>query len=390
MYYQKIFFTLVMFAGLLMMGCNKDDKDKGLGLGSVTNIDLEKVMKYPYSNLEPEEQKAKLEQECIVLLNKANALKSLKFVDALEYLNELFESDAPVMKSTNQSVKSTNEVFALTDFYGVLTWDAENKEWKVSDSTSELKFIFPANNKATSNNATLSIKVENSNSTIPGDEIDFRLPKSVTATLTIDKKETAKIEFYAEYNKENLPVNCQYKITIEGYVYWYKLEGKGKETKLQMQLSYNKEIMIETLFQIDINLEELVDNAEYLDDLNMSFNVNGYMKLMDNIALVYAIDVENLSKEMDIIESMYSSNGKTYCDKMEEAILQYMDVALIAIKDGYKIADIIPRSELSDDGNYTVNYYLKFNDGTYAELEAFFSEGFEDLESKWKEFVDAY
>ena len=224
MYYQKVFLAFVFLAGAFLMGCNKD-KDKDLGLGSITNIDLDKVMKYKYSELTPEEQKAKLEQEGIAFLNEANALKSLKVIDALEYLDELLGLDSPKIDGVKSSVKSTKEIFDLTNTYGVYTWDASKKEWIETKSTSELKFVFPANNKAKSNNASLSIKFANSGATFGDEEMEIRLPKSATGILNIDNTEIAKVEIVVEYNKDNLPVSSQFKISTEGYVFWYKVHS---------------------------------------------------------------------------------------------------------------------------------------------------------------------
>ena len=396
MYYQKVFLAFVFLAGTFLTGCNKD-KDNDLGLGSVSNIDLNKVMSYKYSELTPEDQKAKLEQDCIAFLDEANALKSLKVIDVLEYLDELLSLNSPEMDGVKSSVKSTKEVFALTDFYGVYTWDASNKVWIESKSKSELKFVYPASSKSKSNNATLSMKFVNSSASLGDEEMEFRLPKSATATLTLDNKEIAKVELVVEYNKDKLPVSSQFKISTEGYVFWYKVDGKEKDTKLQMQLSHSKKIMIESLFQMDINidalLDELIDDVDNILDLNWDLHVNGYTKLMDNLALVYAIDLKNLAKKIDQIELKYNnSSQKGYCDEMAAAMNQYMKIALIATKDGYKIADIIPKSEPDEDypGNYIVNFYLQFNDDSCAEASVYFSEGFDNLISKWENFLKAF
>ncbi|MNT61597.1 hypothetical protein D3C72_1992530 [compost metagenome] len=94
-----------------------------------------------------------------------------------------------------------------------------------------------------------------------------------------------------------------------------------------------------------------------------------------------------------------------------------MKLILVSKKDGTKIADIIQRSEkgysytdYSDkwviDADYTnggywtynpeggtlVQYYdevlyLKFNDNTEVAMSSYFSTGFEDLETKFEDFL---
>jgi hypothetical protein len=94
-----------------------------------------------------------------------------------------------------------------------------------------------------------------------------------------------------------------------------------------------------------------------------------------------------------------------------------MTIALASTKDGSKIADVTVKSESDgtytdpyywdsntgswqyDDNNWTETrkydyyehkYYLKFNDNTLVETSTYFSEGFNNIETKWEDFVKVF
>ena len=411
---KKFFIPLMLVATLFMTGCNKDKDNDNKSLE-----DMDEFLNYPYSELTSDQQKVKLEQESIDLLNELQAANSLKMIDAFEYFFDLLDWDTPDIDDPWQEGNSQNAeqwIFDVTNLYGVFTWNSSRKEWTQSNSTSELKFVFPSSSKSQSNNASLSLKGTNSSANITWkwedywDEYEdiYKLPGSVSGILTVDNKETAKIEASAEYQKMDKieidedetiegssPVKTNFKITTEeGYTYQYEIDGKGKSTKLETQLSRDNKILIEALYQMDIDIKSLIDDAsedvDNIFDLDSDVKANGYMKLMDNLMLVYAIDAANLAEEIDRIDSRYYSYTKQYNDEMEKALAQYMKVSLVSTKDGYKIADLIPKSERDDYGDYFLNLYLRFNDNTLVEAEAYFSSGFGKLESKWEDFVDAF
>jgi len=442
MYYQKIFFALVFFAVLLMMGCGKDDpkgNEDNLETGTVTDIDLDKVMKYPYSKLTPESQKVKLEQESIAFLEMCNALKTSLAVKTLQYLNDLLEQDSPDIYLWKE-VSDVKDVFEFANVYGVYTWD--NSKWEKTTSTTELKFVFPANEESNSN-AILSVNAENSGIEYTEKYDDFEevyyLPKSAIGILTVDNEEVARIELAAEYKDKEIPVKTEYKMTTsDGYMYWCKLE-KGTKSRIETQLTYKDDIMMEALFLTGAKIDDFVDNG-FEDKIKFDLldKANGYMKLMDNLVLVYQVDMENLAHEIDKIEADYDQKmdalnkygeaweknrnryvleglyRKERSDKIALATNKYVKAALSSITEDYKIADLIGKSEKDDEywdyyfwdasqgwiengvnytkkiDYYTINPYLKFNDNTLVEASAYFSEGFKDFELKWEDFVNAF
>lgn len=459
MSYQKIFFALVIFAGLLIVGCGKDDPPKAknnndLKPGTVTNLDLDKIMKSPYSKLEPDEQKVKLEQECIAFLEMGNALKTSPAIKTLQYLNDLLEQDDPDIYLWKE-VSMVKEIFEIANVYGVFTWDDSEKVWTKADSDTEMKFIFPASEQSTSNDATLTVEAENSGISYiyqykdwdwetqknVDREEEYYLPQSAVGILTINDEEAAKIELGAEYKDDKkIPVETECTLTTsDGYTYWCKVE-KGTKSRIETQLFYKDDLMMEAFFATGAKIDDLIDTEFDEDDIDFKLleKANGYMKLTDNLVIVYQVDIENLAKEIDQIEADYDQKidalhedweaweinrsryvqkglfGKEKNDKIASATGKYVKATLFSITEKYKIADIIGKSEKDDEywddyswntsqnkwiGNgqytkkyddYTVHSYLKFNDNTLVEASAYFSEGFNNLELKWEDFVDAF
>jgi len=154
--------------------------------------------------------------------------------------------------------------------------------------------------------------------------------------------------------------------------------------------------LTEALFAMDIDfkkiIDEATDNVENLLELDKA-NVNGYIKLMEDLVIVYQIDMANLANEIDRIESQYGSNTEQYCNQITIALAEYCKVILASIKDNHKIADLTYTTK-EDCGWWGCDYYIspfiKFGDGTEVEAEAYFSDGFSKLESTWKDFVKAF
>ena len=425
---KQFFISFALIAGLLFIGCNKDkDKDNNndtndLGLGNVTALDLEKIMNSPFSALTPAQQKVKLEQESISLLNALQDVSSLKAIDVFEYFVDLLDMDEPEVNdpvTESRSGRFDVYTFNASNSYGVFTWNSSSRVWTKSNSSSELKFVFPSGSRVSSNNASMTFKSSDSNASILYEDryyderFDIKLPGSVSGILNVDNTDIAIIEIAAEYEKMDkveiddetidgsFPVKNQFRITTEGYVFWYSLDGKGNDSRLDMQLvGKSNQKLIETLFHSDVDLgtlvDEVSDDVDNIFDLDFDVAANGYMKLMDNLVLVYSIDASEFAREIDRIESR-NLQAKAYNDALTAAYNRYVKVVLASTEDGFKIADVIYRSEEDRwyngsyyETDYYISPYLEFGDNSVIEMDTYFSSGFTNLENRWEDFVDAF
>ena len=481
------------------MGCKKEKVDP-----FEKDLNLEKILNSPYSKLTPEEQKVKLEHECIDLLNELNAATSLQAIDVLKNFIDLLDINSPDVYLETEGQTSTQTIFQVTNTYGVYAWSASKRAWTKTASDSELKFEFPSKGKSGSNNATLSMVAGKTGITVTNVGYDeywdydcwcwidesyeeiVQIPTSVTSKLSVDNKEIAKIETSAQYKKntyeyedfkiDGYPEKSSFKITTaEKYSYEYQFDGNGKETKLKMLLTHDKKTLIEGVFKTDIQIKDVLDNLEDIEDFEDTdfydifgkVSTTAYIKMMDNLVLAYQID--DMSRYLDEIIRIesewydnepdwrsadyyknYEKGQKKYSDDFAAVMNKYLKISLVSLKDGTKIAEFTYKSQKTDEyydqikflswddyllkewNDYYSQYgwwdsyqdfynerrpqysgegrwdwdwnypyvklydeyspvaYLRFNDNTLVETEAYFSTGFSELESKWEDFVNAF
>ena len=417
--------------------------------------DVSKILELPYSSLTPAEQKVKLENESIELVEYGNALKSSSAIEAFQNLGRLLGESS--VSFNNEKIGEVEKIYQYADFYAVFTWNASENAWDETVSNSELKFVFPAKKNGNSNNAVFSVKAESSGVAVTNtykewdddsnDYIEktetFYLPKSSTGILTIDGKEEGKIEMSAEYQGNNqVPKKASQSMTLsDGYVFTGNFE-KAAENSISAKLEFKGKVLFEAAAKSGIKIDEIINLLDEDDEINNSLynKANAYIKILDNVVLVYNVDIENYIKESDALnddynqkwdalwdkwpkyQNYYQEMGKLEKDRSDrraEISNKYQTVVLASVEDGTKIASLNMKSEV--DGKYEEYYswkddewvwdldwyysnvpptklydyyttvgYLKFNDNTNVDIETYFSEGFTEFEKKWESFVNAF
>ena len=183
---KQSLFAVVLVAGLFFTGCDKSsDTDT-----STSPVDLSKIMDYPYSALTPEEQKVKLENESIELVEFGNALKSSSAIEALQNLGRLLDDEPISFKGKGVKIDEVEDVYRFSNIYGVYTWDASKRKWTETSSDSELKFVFPAKKNATGNNAVFSVKAVSSDIAVSIDDDDYYYDYQHGEYVVTDRKST--------------------------------------------------------------------------------------------------------------------------------------------------------------------------------------------------------
>jgi len=238
--------------------------------------------------------------------------------------------------------------------------------------------------------------------------------------------------------------------TGDGYTYWWKME-KGNESQVAMKMSFKDKVLFEVLFKSGVKLDEIFDIAinDQLDNqYNLLDQANGYIRLMDDLTIVYEVDLARFAPEFDKIKADYekkmallhpkwadysnkyavqqdwdknenrynlwSQYEKERSDKNAKAFNDYVKVALFSTKDNFKIADIIQYSKIDSDywdkykwdstakmwslGNvdtkkldlYNNVHFLKFGDKTEVQASVYFSEGFDKIEKKLEDLLKTF
>lgn len=433
-----------------MVSCSSDDSPTTDPAKELTlEEQIANLVKQPYSKLTPTEQKAKLEVEANEMLVQLDKSKSSSAIEAIENLNRLLDiSTVDIFNGKNDN--EVEDILNVSGVYGVYTWDNAGKKWVKTASTTELKFVFPAKESQTTNNAVFSsksvssdIKVKyhdsyifNGNETVDVNDWFF-LPNTSDATLTIDNKEAAVFTQTAKYaiGKE-VPTEFSYKMSLnDGYI-WEMSGSKATPNTSKATLTYNGKNLISFNAGSSVEIDKLIDNDELVQYRGKA---NGLFTLMDNFVIIADMDLATEAADEIALEKnnvrptelsyndpkndykAYYTALNAYEKKISEGnaanFNKNMKLILVSKKDGTKIADIVQHSE--KDGEYTFNlpiwdaeykywdnwnstgesftrpylyeaYYLKFSDNTEVEMSAYFSSGFEKLQTKFDDFIAAF
>jgi len=446
----KKFILLSLVASQLVVSCSSDDSPTDPTKDLTLEEQIANLVKQPYSKLTPTEQKAKLEVEANEMLVQLDKSKSSSAIEAVENLNRLLDiSTVDIFNGKNDN--EVEDILNISGAYGIYTWNSTKKSWDKTASTTELKFVFPAKESATTNNAVFSskgvssdVKIEfydSYNSTNDADVYDnLFLPSSSDATLTIDNKEAATFTQTAKYSSKNQsPDEFAYKMSLnDGYV-WEMSGSKATANTSKATLTYNGKSLVSFNAGSSAEIDKLIDNDELVQYRGKA---NGLFTLMDNFVIVADIDLAEMAKGEAAVETNFprpDRNTKTfytdlniYNQKSAEAGVlnsnKNAKLILVSKKDGTKIADIVYRTapgfsfktseyetwvpdatNVKYGGSWVFDWnngvpkgtavqiqeydevlYLKFSDNTEVEMSAYFSTGFEKLQTKFDDFIAAF
>lgn len=440
----KKFILLSLVASQLMVSCSSDDSPTTDPTKELTlEEQIANLVKQPYSKLTPTEQKAKLEIEANDMLVQLDKSKSSSAIEAVENLNRLLDiSTVDIFNGKNDN--EVEDILNISGAYGVYTWNNTKKSWDKTASTTELKFVFPAKESSTTNNAVFSSKGVSSDVKIKfydgyngTEEVsdNLFLPSSSDATLTIDSKEAATFTQTAKYSSKNSsPDEFAYKMSLnDGYV-WEMSGKKGTANTSTAKFTYNGKSLISYNAGSNAEIDKLIDNDELVQYRGKA---NGLFTLMDNFVIIADMDLATEAADQAALDNIARPKEPKYDDPKADYKAYYtalnayekkisegnaananknMKLILVSKKDGTKIADLVQHSE--KDGEYTFKlpvwdaqynmwdwnetgesftqpylyeaYYLKFNDNTEVEMSAYFSTGFEKLQTKFDDFIAAF
>jgi len=397
----KKFLLLSLVASQLMVSCSSDetpetdpvvvDPPKELTLEE----EIANIVKQPYSNLTPAQQKVKLEAEANEMLVQLDKTKSSGAIEAIENLSRLL-GVSPVDVFNGKNSNEVEDLLNISGIYGIYTWNNSGKVWIKTTSTTELKFVFPAKASQTSNNAsfssksvssTIKIKIDDSygywtydedteqSTYVPAVYDEIFLPASADAVLTIDNKEAATFTQTAKYSTKNeSPDEFAYKMTLnDGYV-WEMSGKKGATSTSKAVLTFNGKNLIDFTAGSTANIDGLIENDELIQ---YKGKANGLVKLMDNFVILADMDIaasatDDVNLDKTVLYPSYPEYNDPKADfkKYYTAVNTYRQkysagtaanfnknskLILVSKKDGTKIADIVLHSEKSTD---SYSFYL--------------------------------
>jgi hypothetical protein len=263
----------------------------------------------------------------------------------------------------------------------------------------------------------------------------FYLPTSVDAVLTIDGNSSATFTQTAKYsNGKQVPNEFAYKMVLNDGYTWEMSGTKAATNTSKASFTYNGKSLIEFTGGSSTQVDALLDNDALVQYRGKA---NGAIKIMDNFIIIADMDLataatDDAALEKSTVRPAYpdeskpnidfkayynsvNANEKKYSEGTAANNNKNMKLILVSKKDGTKIADLVQVSEkVGNDyvfnlpvwdaqkgyyieGNESFSqpyleevYYLKFSDNTKVAMSAYFSEGFDKLETKITDFVKAF
>jgi hypothetical protein len=443
---KKIFLFSVIISQLTI-SCTKDNATEESLTEQIANI-----IKQPYSKLTPSEQKVKLEAEANEMLLQMDKSKTSGAIEAIQNLGNLLSiSSVDIFNGKNDN--QIADILNVSGVYGIYTWNNSKQIWIKTASTTELQFVFPAKKSQTANNAILSskstssdikVKLEDSYNWQSGATINdsFFLPTSVDATLTIDAKPAATFATTAKYTGTiETPDESSFKMVLnDGYAYEIAGSKKATQNTAKSSFTFNGKNLVSFTAGSTADIDALIEDE---DLIKYQGKANGLVQIMDNFIIVADMDIATQTNDEKALEKSliypiypddqspkadhkaYYTAQNTYNKKYSEGYVmnsnKNMKLILVSKKDGTKIADVVYHSEKGysydyklpvwvknsyyPNGGYwsynttsetiTVQYYdevlyLKFNDNTEVEMSAYFSTGFDNLETKFENFLKSF
>lgn len=347
---------------------------------------IARISKLPYSSLAPADQKVKLEVEANDMLLQMEKTKTSSAIEAIQNLKNLL-SLSPVDVFGGKNGNKVEDILNVADVYGIYTWNSSIKLWTKTPSNTELKFIFPAKIKGTTNDAILTSNTTSSNIKVKLEDTSrswsydpktdkytespaindyYFLPTSVNATLTIGGAQAATIVSNAKYSNGSIaPDEASYKMVLnDGYTFETSGNKKSTDNTGKGSFTYNGKLLVEFNVGSTADIDGLLKEEQLAQ---YKGKANGLAKIMDNFIVIADTDNAGQAKDDEAMEknlvypeyldyrkrnsdyiTFYKAQN-TYYQKYSEGksnnFNNRIKLTLVSKKDGTKIADLIKRSE---------------------------------------------
>ncbi|MDR0559294.1 MAG: hypothetical protein LBG92_03940 [Prevotellaceae bacterium] len=389
----------VVLAGFSSCGSSKEE-DVISGTGDIPSYDG-----YKYSELTISQQKEKLQDDADSFLSEIQDLKTNKGIDLLSEFSRLLEINSP--KISKVSLRSASDILKISDMYGIYTWNKSKKDWDYLASTKELAFNFPVDNQegkivvsGKDSGVTFALDDEDYLSEYPED-YDYGyvdIPKEVSASLYLDATLVGSVQGKTNVSGTNkIPSLSEVSFVLDNYTLTANMT-KGNPNVANFSLKKGSKILIEATGNLSGNVDDAMSDESSIGNGNM------VIKILENkLAFAGTVDFEKYFKalneadekwDVDYEQGGYELADENFTKAEVKAFNDYYNLFLVSLEDQTKIATLKQKAK---EVSYGWGYYywdaiamLKFNDSTEVEAEVFFSEGFDFILNKWKEFINGF
>lgn len=390
-----------------------------------------------------EQNKANLQQSGLDAMKEMNDAKDMKTIDNAIYFTDLMNQSNPFETVNPQSILPLKVMYALRDFRlsgdhlevystlrgaktlendstiemafndikGTYTWNATDKKWDKT-AGNDLVLKFPATKTATTNNATYTVQYTPYTGTVLAKELEGNTPKKIVAKLEINALTLTQFNFDADYNSDGLPNRLEVNLRVENYNFNTLLILTAPKVAYSYAFTHNTKNILAMGTTLTGNftkahLESLNDNSiDKPEDLTkIATSMNAYIQVL-NVKLDGNANVQGLCDDFTTAGgSAKLENNKAkiveilnknltlkaiYTDR--NATIGHSEFYVKPYSHTYTYTNYNPNTQKYEevtktDSGEDVDIRLVFEDASKADLETYFGNGFDKVQSDFTQFL---
>ncbi|AYB33791.1 hypothetical protein [Chryseolinea soli] len=422
--------TLLKFGALIVaasvfVGCSKDDDEVKT---------TEPEFPTDYSELSVEQNKTKLEDNGVSLVNAVTTLKNAsgiqtsiafsKYLDGstlpdniggrvgdnggvrlLQLLSSFGNGHSSAAKTLSGLRVATDGFQSFqaeyADVVGVYTYSKANDTWTYEKTGDKIVFKFPSTETGTTNNAEYSVyglETVTITSDLGGDNYTGDYPTALKADLTIDGAKHMGYSFSASYNSKGDPSAVAIALSIDNYTLAYEVSNSTTDAKFDYSLKDGDKLLFGYGVRASGNFSSTaVEGSQNAGDVVTS--ATAYFQIM-NIKFSGEVNANTLADALEAattIEQRLAAWNANY-----KLIVFYDDSKQKIAESEFYIADEeYTETEWSYNPNTdqweatevkktkkALEVRLVFADGTKSDLATYTDTGFDDIKDSWDKFVE--
>jgi hypothetical protein len=307
-------------------------------------------------------------------------------------------------KALESSLKRGGSEENLNDIYskrvGEYKWNGKN--W-IKNTAVKDKIIlrFPSSNTKTVNNASYEISFVNYTGSGLPDDLKGNVPSRVDAKFIVDGKTLVQFEFKGVYNTDAIPSLLDAKLSVFPYSFSSTFTNNSSNISKVFAFKRNDK----TLLAMGANIKGNLDKAtieNMVNDENAE-EINKVVKSISAYTQIFDIIIKGEANVDGIVNDL---KGKDEVSEDEQAATanKNLKVGVYYVSSGQQIAnsEFYLKNHTYQDYQYNNNtkqwelveitdkdldIRMVFKDGTKADLETYFNNGFDKLGDEFEKFA---
>ncbi|HEY5746523.1 MAG TPA: hypothetical protein VIU12_10630 [Chryseolinea sp.] len=418
-------FGTLIVAASVFVGCSKDDDEVKT---------TEPEFPTEYSELTVEQNKSKLEDNGVSLVNAVTTLKNAsgiqtsiafsKYLDGstlpdniggrvgdnggvrlLQLLASFGNGQSSPAKTLAGLRVATDDFESFqaeyADVVGVYTYSKANDTWTYQKTGDKIVFKFPSTEAGTTNNAEYSVyglETVTITSELGGDNYTGDYPTALKADLTIDGTKHMGYTFSASYNSNGDPSAVAIALSIDSYTLAYEVSNSTTEAKFDYSLKDGDKLLfgygVRGTGNFSSNAVEGSQNAgdvlttatAYFQIMNIKFSGE-----VNANAMADGLDAAStIEQELAVLNANYKlivfyDDSK---QKIAESEFYITDEEYTETEWSYNSATGEWEANEVTKTKKAIEVRLVFADGTKADLATYTDTGFNDIKDSLDTFID--